>query len=104
MESFQGEDYNVEFLTLHEIVRQAQRNLDKNRWDYLIGGADTEASVRRNRVGLDSWVFRPRILNDVSDVKVDSEFLGTALRIPVRSCNELSSRYLASGASIALRF
>ncbi len=73
----------VEFLTLHEIVRQAQRNLDKNRWDYLIGGADTESSLRRNRAGLDSWVFRPRILNDVGEVKADTEFLGSSLRIPV---------------------
>lgn len=73
----------MKYLTLHEIVRHAQQNLDRNHWDYLIGGADTEASLRRNRHGLDSWVFRPRILNDVSEIDITTELLGTPMRIPV---------------------
>ena len=72
-----------EFLTLHEIVRQAKRNLHQGSWDYLIGGADSESALRRNRAGVDSWVFKPRILNDVSEVHADTELLGTPLRIPV---------------------
>lgn len=71
------------FRTLHEIAKQARANLGDAYWDYLIGGADTESSVRRNRYGLDSWVFRPRVLNDVSRVDVATELLGTPLRIPV---------------------
>jgi isopentenyl diphosphate isomerase/L-lactate dehydrogenase-like FMN-dependent dehydrogenase len=73
----------VSFNTLHEIARQAQENLSRDHWDYLIGGADTESSVKRNRYGLDSWVFRPRILNDVSEVNATTEFLGVPMRIPV---------------------
>jgi len=73
----------VEFRTLHEIAKQARTNLSQEHWDYLIGGADTESSVKRNRYGLDAWVFRPRILNDVSRVSVSTEFLGHPLRIPV---------------------
>lgn len=72
-----------EFLTLHEIVRQAKRNLDQGSWDYLVGGADTESALRRNRGGVESWVFKPRILNDVSDVQVSTSLLGVPLRIPV---------------------
>jgi glycolate oxidase len=72
-----------EFRTLHEIVRAAQKNLERNHWDYLIGGADTETAVVRNRAGVDSWVFRPRILNDVSQIQASTELLGTPLRIPV---------------------
>ena len=71
------------FATLQDIVQQARSNLDRDHWDYLIGGSDTEASLRRNRHGVDSWVFRPRILNDVSDVDIASELLGTPLAIPV---------------------
>jgi isopentenyl diphosphate isomerase/L-lactate dehydrogenase-like FMN-dependent dehydrogenase len=71
------------FRTLQEIVRAAKENLSREAWDYLVGGADTESSVRRNRAGLDAWVFRPRILNDVSEVDVTTELLGTPLRIPV---------------------
>ena len=73
----------MEFLTLHEIAKRARNSLDKNTWDYLIGGSDTESAIRRNRYGLDSWVFRPRILNDVSSVRASTELLGSDLRIPV---------------------
>jgi glycolate oxidase len=73
----------AKFATLQEIVEQARSNLDRERWDYLIGGSDTEATLRRNRHGLDSWVFRQRILNDVSEIDIAGELLGTQLRIPV---------------------
>lgn len=71
------------FLTLHEIVRAARRNLDQGAWDYLIGGADSESALRRNRGGVESWVFKPRILNDVTEVHAATELLDVPLRIPV---------------------
>ena len=49
-----------DFKTLTDMVRSAQANLDKGDWDYLVGAADTEASLRRNRSALESWVFLPR--------------------------------------------
>ncbi|MEM7080463.1 MAG: alpha-hydroxy acid oxidase [Pseudomonadota bacterium] len=73
----------AEFKTLHEVVKQARRNLDQGAWDYLVGGADSESALRRNRSGVDSWVFKPRILNDVSEVDTRAELLGVPLRIPV---------------------
>lgn len=73
----------AEFLTLHEIVRKAKQNLDQGAWDYLVGGADTESSLRRNRAGVDSWVFKPRILNDVTNVQCETALLGQPLRMPV---------------------
>jgi isopentenyl diphosphate isomerase/L-lactate dehydrogenase-like FMN-dependent dehydrogenase len=73
----------AEFLTLHEIAKKARQNLDRGSWDYLVGGADTESALRRNRAGVESWVFKPRILNDVSEVHCNTELLGTPLRIPV---------------------
>ena len=48
----------MKFLTLHDIVKRARQNLDRNHWDYLVGGADSEAALKRNRYGLDSWVYR----------------------------------------------
>ena len=72
-----------EFLTLHEIAKKAQQNLDRGAWDYLVGGADTESALRRNRAGVESWVFKPRILNDVTHVQCDTQLLGVPLRIPV---------------------
>jgi len=72
-----------EFRSLQQIVARAREKLERGHWDYLIGGADTESSLKRNRAGVDSWVFRPRILNDVSDVSVRTSLLGCPLRVPV---------------------
>ena len=73
----------AEFRTLTEIVKKAKQNLSKGDWDYLTGAADTEASLRRNRAALESWVFKPRILNNVHNVETKAELLGVPLRIPV---------------------
>ncbi len=70
-------------LTLQELVVAARRNLDANVWDYLVGGAETETTVRRNRQALDSVAFRPRVLTDVSEVRAGGSLLGHDLRIPV---------------------
>ena len=72
-----------QFLTLQELVEAARRNLAPGPWSYLIGGAETETTVRRNRLALDSIGFRPRVLRDVSKVDASSEFLSRKVRLPV---------------------
>jgi len=72
-----------EFLTLQELVAAARRNLPPGPWSYLVGGAETETTVRRNRLALDSIAFRPRVLRDVSQVDVASNFFGRKIRLPV---------------------
>ncbi len=71
------------FQTPHEIVRAARSKLDRNVWDYLVGGAETETTLARNRLALDSLGFRPRVLRDVSRIDSSASFLGKPLRIPV---------------------
>ena len=73
----------MEFMTLTEIAKRAKQNLSKNHWDYLVGGADTESALKRNRYGVDAWVFKPRVLNDVSHVDASTQFLGQTMRMPV---------------------
>jgi isopentenyl diphosphate isomerase/L-lactate dehydrogenase-like FMN-dependent dehydrogenase len=72
-----------EFRNLHDFAKKARAHLAQGEWDYLRGGAETETSLRRNRMGLDALAFRPRVLNDVSDLDASSTFLGHRLRIPV---------------------
>ena len=72
-----------EFQTLHEIIQQARKNLSRDVWDYVVGGAETETTLKRNRTALDSIAFRPRVLRDMSAVDCSSTFLGERLRIPV---------------------
>jgi glycolate oxidase len=72
-----------QFLTLQEIVVAARANLAPGPWGYLVGGAETETTVRRNRHALDSIAFRPRVLRDVSTVSAKATFLGRPVRLPV---------------------
>ncbi|HYM04863.1 MAG TPA: alpha-hydroxy acid oxidase [Stellaceae bacterium] len=72
-----------EFLTLHEIVKKARQNLTPNIWDYLIGGAETETTLRRNRQALDAIAFRPRVLRDVSAIDCAGKLFGRTLRLPI---------------------
>ena len=71
------------FLTLHEIVQKARQKLNHDHWDYIVGGTETETTLRRNRAALDALAFRPRILRDVSRINAGTSFLGRDLRLPI---------------------
>jgi len=73
----------ADYQTLHEFVHSARGKLDQNIWDYLIGGASTETTVRRNRLALDRIALRPRVLRNVSQVDARQPFLGHDLRLPL---------------------
>src|SRR6201996_9078758 len=75
-----------QFVNLHEIVAKARANLNQNDWDYIVGGTETETTLRRNRMALDSIAFRPRVLRDVSKVDTSTEILGRKLRLPIVLC------------------
>jgi isopentenyl diphosphate isomerase/L-lactate dehydrogenase-like FMN-dependent dehydrogenase len=72
-----------DFQVLHEIIAKARQNLSQNDWDYIVGGTETETTLRRNRLALDSIAFRPRVLRDVSEVDATVTVLGRELRLPV---------------------
>ena len=74
---------NIDFISNQEIIMAARRNLSQDTWDYLTGAAESESTMRRNRLALDSLAFRPRVLVDVSKVDTSTSFLGHKLRIPV---------------------
>src|SRR5258708_31639712 len=72
-----------EFLNLHEIIKKARQNLDQNVWDYIVGASETETTMKRNRMALDSMAFRPRVLRDVSNIDTRVTRFGRQLRLPV---------------------
>jgi isopentenyl diphosphate isomerase/L-lactate dehydrogenase-like FMN-dependent dehydrogenase len=72
-----------EFQNLHEFVRKARANLNQNAWDYIVGAAETETTMRRNRMSLDEIAFRPRVLRNVAKVDASVELFGRKLRLPV---------------------
>ena len=72
-----------DFQTLHEIIAKARQKLNQNDWDYIVGATETETTLRRNRLALDSIAFRPRVLRDVSAVDATVTAFGRPLRLPV---------------------
>jgi isopentenyl diphosphate isomerase/L-lactate dehydrogenase-like FMN-dependent dehydrogenase len=79
-------DAGTEFQTLHEFVRAAHAKLDRNTWDYLIGGAETESTIMRNRWAIDCINFRPRVLRPVFDIDLSSSFFGEVTALPLFLC------------------
>ena len=72
-----------EFQNLHELIRKARANLNQNSWDYIVGAAETETTMRRNRMALDEIAFRPRVLRNVAHVDASVEQFGRKMRLPV---------------------
>jgi len=71
------------FSSLTEMVHLARAALSRESWDYLMGAADTETTLKRNRLSIDSLQFRPRVLHDVREVEVATELINQPLRMPV---------------------
>jgi glycolate oxidase len=72
-----------EFQLLQEFYKAAREELSDGVWDYLVGGAESETTLKRNRAAFDSVAFRPRVLRDVDRVDTSTTLLGQKLRIPV---------------------
>ena len=92
------------FTSLTEMVHMARASLSRNSWDYLMGGADTETTLKRNRLSIDCLQFRPRVLNDVREVSVETQLLGHSLRMPVflPPIGSVQLFEAGGGASVAL--
>ncbi len=91
------------FLTLHEIIKAARNKVTPNVWDYLTGGTETETTLARNRMALDTVALRPRVLRDVSHVDASVDFFGHRIRLPVvlAPVGSLESFEAGGGASVA---
>ncbi len=72
----------LDFVSNEEIVITARKKLGQGPWDYLVGGSESETTLRRNRLAFDRVGFRPRVLRDVSQIDTATEFMGNKQRIP----------------------
>jgi len=92
-----------EFMNLHELVARARQNLNQNDWDYIVGGTESETTLRRNRMALDSIAFRPRVLRDVNAIDASTTAFGRKLRLPVllAPVGSLESFHADGAASVA---
>lgn len=69
--------------TIPEIIAAARQNLSRNVWDYAAGGAESEATLRRNRAAICRHALLPRVLRDVNPRSTRTTCLGLPLALPV---------------------
>jgi isopentenyl diphosphate isomerase/L-lactate dehydrogenase-like FMN-dependent dehydrogenase len=72
-----------DWLTLDEMITAAHAALRPELWDYVVGGVESETTLRRNRFALDSLALIPRILRDVSKIDLSTTLLGRPLAMPI---------------------
>ena len=72
-----------DIVSLQEFYQFAKKNTPIETWDYIIGAADTETTFKKNRYSLDTYAFRPRILNNVEHVDTSIKIFGYDFLLPV---------------------
>jgi isopentenyl diphosphate isomerase/L-lactate dehydrogenase-like FMN-dependent dehydrogenase len=72
----------MELDILTTTVSRAKKTLKRRVWEYIVGGAETETTIWRNREALASLAFRARVLRNVATIDTSTTLLGTRLRIP----------------------
>ena len=65
-----------------------------------MGGSESETTLKRNRMALDSLALRPRILRNVAQVDPAVTFLGHRIRIPVMLAPIGSLQLVSEGGAV----
>lgn len=66
-----------------ELERRAREALSRTAYDYVVGGAGGEDTVRENRDAFRAWRILPRMLRDVSVRDMTVELFGARLVAPL---------------------
>ena len=69
--------------SVDDLRRVARRRLPRGVFDYIDGGAESEASLAANSAAFAKIGFRPRVLRDVSRLDPSTTLLGRSLPIPL---------------------
>ncbi len=69
--------------TIDDLRRAAKRRLPRAVFDFIDGGAETEATLRGNRAAFERVRFLPRVLIDVSQVDTTASILGEPSQLPL---------------------
>ena len=62
--------------TTTELIADAQLRVEPARWDYIASATESETSLKRNRMGIDSLALRPRVMRTVANTDAATGFLG----------------------------
>ena len=77
-------DGNIErFLALHEFEPEARQRLPRAVYEYVVGGAGEEHSIRANEESYQRIFLRPRVLRSAGPADLGQELFGRPLPAPV---------------------
>jgi 4-hydroxymandelate oxidase len=71
------------FLNLAEIEAAARERITTLAYDYYVGGANDEVTVRENRAAFEKLALRYRVLVDVTKRELATTVLGTPIDFPI---------------------
>jgi isopentenyl diphosphate isomerase/L-lactate dehydrogenase-like FMN-dependent dehydrogenase len=70
-------------LTVDDFEPLARERLPKEVFDFVVGGAGDEWTLRENVRAFERWIIRPRVLRGVTEPDTATEVLGIPLSMPV---------------------
>jgi 4-hydroxymandelate oxidase len=69
-------------LNVFEYEQLARERLEPANWDFFRGGSDDEITVHENRQAFQRIKLLPRVLRDVSTVRMETTVQGTVIPVP----------------------
>lgn len=72
-----------EFLSLDDFAAAAQQRMSKSIFEYVDSGAGDEYTMRWNRERWNEAKLKPRVLTDVSQIFLETSFLGQHFHLPI---------------------
>jgi len=69
--------------SFEKLERKAKKEMSKEAFAYIAGGAGAEATMQANRNAFDRWQIVPRMLRDVSERDTSIELFGQKLPAPL---------------------
>jgi L-lactate dehydrogenase (cytochrome) len=91
-------------LSIEDLRARARRRIPRAIFDYADGGSYQETTLRANAADLDAIQLRPRVMIDVSDIKLATTLAGTAASMPLAIApTGLCGLYPADGEILGAR-
>lgn len=99
----------IEQMGLNEIHETARRLMPAEAWEYVMGAADSGATMERNVAAFKNFLFQQRIFHQVTDPDISVTVFGRTVPTPAwvapigsfYRINETAERDVADGTSSA---
>jgi lactate 2-monooxygenase len=82
LNGFAGKKLSVK-ASFEKLEQKAKKEITKEAFAYIAGGAGSEATMRANRSAFDQWQIVPRMLKNVSERDTTLELFGQKLPSPI---------------------